>query len=117
MINSFMYRKETITIAYEGAGWAFPVETYRNTSHTYIHFQGFEILRRMHFPPTLILSQVLAESLEPNWLPPAEVMNGALLKGQKRLTRPNGMKLSILTTVLSSDETLLTSLNTAYSAS
>jgi hypothetical protein len=44
-------------------------------------------------------------------------MNGALLKGQKHLTWPNGMKLSILTTVLSSDETLLTSLNAVYSAS
>jgi hypothetical protein len=74
MINSFMYRKETITAAYEGAGWAFPVETYRNTPHTRVHFQGFEILRRMHFPPTLVPSQVLAESLEPNWLPPTEVM-------------------------------------------
>jgi hypothetical protein len=74
MINSFMYRKETITTAYEGAGWAFPVETYRDTPHARVHFQGFEILRRMHFPPTLFPSQVLAESLEPNWLPPVEVM-------------------------------------------
>jgi 8-oxo-dGTP pyrophosphatase MutT (NUDIX family) len=74
MINSFMYRQETIAAAYEGAGWAFPVETYRDTPHTRVHFQGFEILRHMHFPPTLVLSQILAESLEPNWLPPAEVM-------------------------------------------
>jgi hypothetical protein len=74
MINSFMYRKETIAAAYEGAGWAFPVETYRDTPHARVHFQGFEILRCMHFPPTLVPSQVLAESLEPNWLPPAEVM-------------------------------------------
>jgi hypothetical protein len=44
-------------------------------------------------------------------------MNGALLKRQKHLTWPNGMKLSILTTVLSSAETLLTSLNAVYSAS
>jgi hypothetical protein len=44
-------------------------------------------------------------------------MNGALLKGQKHLTWLNGMKLSILITVLSSAETLLTSLNAIYSAS
>jgi hypothetical protein len=74
MINSFMYRKETITAASEGAGWAFPVETYRDTPHAHVHFQGFEILRSMHCPPTQVLSQVLAESLEPNWLPPAGVM-------------------------------------------
>jgi hypothetical protein len=43
-------------------------------------------------------------------------MNGVLLKEQKHLTWPNGMKLSILITVLSSAETLLTSLNTVYSA-
>jgi hypothetical protein len=74
MINSFMYKKETIASAYEGASWAFPVETYRRTPATHVHFQGFEILRRMHFPPALIPSKVLTESLEPNWLPPAEVM-------------------------------------------
>jgi hypothetical protein len=44
-------------------------------------------------------------------------MNEALLKGQKHLTWLNGMKPSILTTILSSAETLLTSLNTVYSAS
>jgi hypothetical protein len=44
-------------------------------------------------------------------------MNGALLKGQKHLIWPNGMKLSILTTALSSAETLLTSLNIIYSTS
>jgi hypothetical protein len=42
-------------------------------------------------------------------------MNGALLKEQKHLTWPNEMKLSILTTILSSTETLLTSLNAVYS--
>ena len=30
--------------------------------------------RRAHFPPTLVLSQLLESSLEPNWLPPADVM-------------------------------------------
>jgi hypothetical protein len=44
-------------------------------------------------------------------------MNGDLLKGHKRLTWLNGTKPSILTTVLSSAETLLTSLNAIYSAS
>jgi hypothetical protein len=44
-------------------------------------------------------------------------MNGALLKCQMHLTRLNGMKPSILTTILSSDKTLLTSLNIVYSAS
>jgi hypothetical protein len=74
MINSFMYRKEMIAAANEGAGWAFPVETYRNSLHTHVHFQGFEIFHRMHCPPTLVPSKVLDESLEPNWLSPAEVM-------------------------------------------
>jgi hypothetical protein len=74
MINSLMYRKETIASAYEGAGWAVPVETYRLTPHTRVHFQGVEILRCMHFPPALIPSKVLTKSLEPNWLPPAKVM-------------------------------------------
>ena len=31
LTNSFMYRKETITATYEGAGWAFPTETYHHT--------------------------------------------------------------------------------------
>jgi hypothetical protein len=114
-----MYRKETITAAYEGADWAFPVETYRNTPHTRVHFQGFEILRCMYFPPTLIPSQVLAKSLEPNWLPPVEVMadEWGFVTNQKHLIRLNGMKLSILIIVLFANDTLLTPLNAIYSAS
>ena len=69
-----MYRKETIAAAYEGAGWAFPTETYRSTPPLRVHHQGFEIIRRVHFPPTLVSSQLLESSLEPNWLPPADVM-------------------------------------------
>ena len=44
LINSFMYHDELIAEAYEGAGWAFPVETYYNTLLTRVHHQGFEIL-------------------------------------------------------------------------
>ena len=72
LTNLFMYRKETIATAYEGAGWAFPTETYRSPLH--VHHQGFEIIRRAHFPPTLVSSQLLESSLEPNWLPPVDVM-------------------------------------------
>ena len=69
-----MYRKETIAAAYEGAGWAFPTETYCSTPPLRVHHQGFEIIHRAHFPPTLVLSQLLESSLEPNWLPPTDVM-------------------------------------------
>ena len=69
-----MYRKETIATAYKGAGWAFPTETYRHTPPVCVHNQGFEIIRRAHFPPTLVSSQLLESSLEPNWPPPADVM-------------------------------------------
>ena len=63
---SFMYRKETIAAAYEGASWAFPSETTAHTSHVHVHNQGFEIIHCMHFPPTLVPSQLLESSLEPN---------------------------------------------------
>ena len=36
--------------------------------------QVFEIIRRAHFPPTLVSSQPLESSLEPNWLPPMDTM-------------------------------------------
>ena len=49
-----MYRKETIAAAYKGA--------------------GFKIIRRAHLPPTLVSSQLLESSLEPNWLPPMDTM-------------------------------------------
>ena len=74
LTNSFMYRKETIAAAYEGASWAFPTKTYRSTPPLRVHHQGFEIIRCTHFPPTLVLSQLLESSLEPNWLPPVDVM-------------------------------------------
>ena len=56
LTNSFMYRKETITTAYEGAGWAFPTETYHYTPPLRVYHQVFEITRNAHFPPTLVLS-------------------------------------------------------------
>ena len=74
LTNLFIYRKETIATAYEGAGWAFPTKTYRSTPPLCVHHQGFEIIRRVHFPPTLVSSQLLESSLEPNWLPPTDVM-------------------------------------------
>ena len=74
LTNSFMYKMETIAAAYEGAGWAFPTETTRNTPPVRVHSQGFEIIHRMHFPPTLVPSKLLESSLEPNWLPPTDVM-------------------------------------------
>ena len=44
LVNSFMYHDESIVEAYEGASWAFPVETLEDTFMTRVHFQGFEIL-------------------------------------------------------------------------
>ena len=35
-----MYHDESITQAYEGAGWAFPVEMLEDTFMTQVHFQG-----------------------------------------------------------------------------
>ena len=74
LTNSFMYRKETITAAYEGAGWTFPTENYCFTPPLRVHHQGFEIIRRALFLLLLFLSQILESSLEPNWLPPTDVM-------------------------------------------
>ena len=69
-----MYRKETITAAYEGAGRTFPTENYCFTPPLRVHHQGFEIIRRALFLLLLFLSQILESSLEPNWLPPMDVM-------------------------------------------
>ena len=66
-----MYRKETITAAYEGAGWTFPTENYCFTPSLCL---SSKIIHRAHFPPTLVLSQLLESSLEPNWLPPMDTM-------------------------------------------
>ena len=59
----------------EGASWAFPVETYEDTLMMRVHFQGFEILWQTHFPPTAPHCVELENSLTPNWLPPAEVLD------------------------------------------
>ena len=69
-----MYHDESIAQAYEGAGWAFPVETLEDTFMTHVHFQGFEILQCTHFPPNFPHHVDLENSLTPNWLPPAEVL-------------------------------------------
>ena len=52
----------------------FPTETYHSIPPLCVHHQGFEIIRRAHFPPTLVSSQLLESSLEPNWLPPMDTM-------------------------------------------
>ena len=75
LVNSFMYYGKSVVQAYEGAGWAFPVETYEDTFMTQVHFRGFEILRQTHFPPNFPHHVDLENSLTPNWLPPAEVLN------------------------------------------
>ena len=75
LVNSFMYHDESIVQVYEGAGWAFPVEMLEDTFMTRIHFQGFEILRRTHFPLNFPHHVELENSLTPNWLPPAEVLD------------------------------------------
>ena len=74
LVNSFMYHDESIAQAYEGAGRAFPVEMYEDTFMTRVHFQGFEILRRTHFPPTAPHHVELENSLTLNWLPPVNVL-------------------------------------------
>ena len=75
LVNSFMYHDESIVQVYEGAGWAFPVETLEDTFMMRIHFQGFEILQHTHFPSNFPHHVNLEKSLTPNWLPPAEFLN------------------------------------------
>ena len=55
LVNSFMYHDESIAQAYEGAGWAFPVEMLEDTFMMCIHFQGFEILRHTHSLRTFLI--------------------------------------------------------------
>ena len=74
LTNSFMHRKETIAATYEGASWAFPTKTNIHTPPVRVHNQEFEIICRMHIPPTLVPSQLLEFSLKPNWLSPADAM-------------------------------------------
>ena len=62
-----MHRNKTFAAAYEGAGWVFPhQELLLHTSYSIIH--------RAHFPPTLVLSQLLESFLELNWLPSMDTM-------------------------------------------
>ena len=70
-----MYHDELIAQAYEGAGWAFPVEMLEDTFMTRVHFQGFEILWRTHFPLNFPHHVDLENSLTPNGLPPAGVLD------------------------------------------
>jgi len=64
-INSFMYRGESISSAYEAAGYAFMTEHYCQAPEIPVHFQGFEVLRRFHFPPSMH-NKTLWNSLHPN---------------------------------------------------
>ena len=52
-INSFLFRGESIFSGYEAAGYAFPTEHYCQAPEIPVHFQGFEVLHRFHFPPTM----------------------------------------------------------------
>ena len=92
LVNLFMYHDKLIAQAYEGAGWAFPVETYEDTFMTRVHFQGFEILQRTHFPPNAPHHVELENSLTPNWLPPAEVL-GLVHIANITLANPQQLRL------------------------
>ena len=72
-----MYKDESLSSAYAGAGWAFPSETYLSTPPALVHFQGHEVLRRDLFPPlshfdpgdiyrSHDVHEVLYDSLTPN---------------------------------------------------
>ena len=50
MINRLFYSRETLAKSYEGAGWAFPSKTLSSMPHIHVHNQGYEILKRVHFP-------------------------------------------------------------------
>ena len=73
--NSFMYHDESIAQVYKGSSWAFPVETLEDTFMTQVHFQGFEILWQTHFTQNFPHHVDLENSLTPNWLLPAEVLD------------------------------------------
>jgi len=64
-INLFAFRGESIPSAYEGAGYPFSTQEYKDASKTPVHFQGFEILYRFHIPSS-VHNQVLWKSLHPN---------------------------------------------------
>ena len=86
-VNSWSYQYETLGQAYEGAGWAFPSETYKDTELVRTHYQGFEIIRHLpHLTPTL--SHYWMElSLEPNWLP-RDIRNRTSWGNRKELDAP-----------------------------
>jgi len=79
-INSFIYCHETIGLAYEGAGWAFPTKTYWHTLPTRLHFQGYEIICHSHFPPSTCPSHILKDFLEPKWQLPAYFLEDSLYR-------------------------------------
>ena len=121
LTNSFMYRKETIATAYEGAGWAFSTKTYHHTPPIRVHHQGFEIIHCTVCTSLLLLFCLnfwnLLLSLIGYLLRMLWPMNGDLLKDQMHHIKVIGMRHLIPIIDLSSVETQLTSLNTAYSAS
>ena len=86
-VNSWSYQYETLGQVYEGAGWAFPSETYEDTEPVRTHYQGFEIIHHSpHLTPTL--SHYCMElSLEPNWLP-HDIHNCAFWGNRKELDAP-----------------------------
>ena len=65
MVNGLSYPRETLAESYEGAGWAFPSETLSSTPHIRVHNQGYEILKRVHFPQPH--HHVLESSTHMNW--------------------------------------------------
>jgi len=75
-INSFMYRGESISSTYEAARYAFMTEHYCQAPEIPVHFQGFEILRRFHLPPSMhnkilwnsLHLNMMAEDIEDNFL-------------------------------------------------
>ena len=50
MVNRLSYSRESLAESYEGAGWAFPSKTLSSMPHIHVHNQGYEILKRVHFP-------------------------------------------------------------------
>ena len=65
MVNGLSYSRETLAESYEGARWAFPSETLSSTPHIHVHNQGYEILKRVHFPQPH--HSVLELSTHMNW--------------------------------------------------
>ena len=86
-INSWHYQYKTLIESYEGAGWAFPFETYDDHEFIHIHYQGFEIIHHSpHLTPTLS-HYCIKQSLEPNWLL-CDICNHASWRTRKELDAP-----------------------------